>query len=34
MFVPLVVVAGLGITMIGVVSWLERRLAPWAAKSG
>jgi NitT/TauT family transport system permease protein len=33
MFVPLVVVAGLGITMIGVVSWLERRLAPWAAKS-
>jgi len=30
MFVPLIVVAALGILMIGAVSWLETRLAPWA----
>ena len=33
MFVPVITVAVLGMAMIGVVQWLERRLAPWAAHS-
>jgi len=32
MFVPLIVVAVLGMALIGLVQWLERRLAPWAAQ--
>ena len=30
MFVPVIVVAFMGVVMIGVVQWLESRLAPWA----
>jgi NitT/TauT family transport system permease protein len=33
MFVPVIVVAALGITMIAAVSWLEKRLTPWAQRS-
>jgi len=30
MFVPVIVVAFMGVVMIGIVQWLEGRLAPWA----
>jgi len=30
MFVPVIVVAFMGVVMIGIVQWLESRLAPWA----
>jgi len=30
MFVPVIVVAVMGVIFIGVVQWLERRVAPWA----
>lgn len=33
MFVPVITVAVLGMALIGLVQWLERRLAPWAAHS-
>lgn len=32
MFVPLIVVAFLGIVLMGFVQWLEARLAPWARR--
>jgi NitT/TauT family transport system permease protein len=32
MFVPVIVVAFLGIVLIGAVSWLERIVAPWARR--
>lgn len=33
MFVPVITVAVLGMALIGLVQWLERWLAPWAARS-
>ncbi|HKA09223.1 MAG TPA: ABC transporter permease [Candidatus Dormibacteraeota bacterium] len=32
MFVPVIVVAFMGVVMIGIVQWLESRLAPWARR--
>jgi NitT/TauT family transport system permease protein len=32
MFVPVIVVAALGIVLMGAVQWIERRVAPWARR--
>ena len=32
MFVPVIVVATMGILMMGLVQWLEGRIAPWLKK--
>lgn len=32
MFVPVIIVAFLGIVMMGTVQWIERRVAPWARR--